>query len=172
MKRIDRLKGLLASPIRRYTASIIDGAIVMAFVLGLHFFGTYKGYEVGVLNSFVVFSFVVKLLAYTLVDVAIPYLTEGKTIGRMATKITLYEENGETVSIGLLSKRASIFIVIALISDVFFFSTISFIIWGFVFASSIYLIYTDILRQTIHDKIARSVMLDDQKLIEDKSKGK
>lgn len=172
MDSVNRLKGLLASPIRRYTASLLDGAIVMAFVLGLQFFGNYKEYDMSVLNSFVLFSFVAKLIVYLTIDVAIPYVTDGKTVGRMVMGITLYEQNGKIVSIVLLFKRASIFIAIAVISDLLFMSGLSFVIWGFVFLLSIYLIYTDTLRQTVHDKFAKSVMLDDAKLEEDKQKDK
>ena len=54
-------------------------------------------------------------------------------------------------------------------SDILFLSNISFALWAVVFTVSIYLIYTDTLRQTVHDKLAKSVMLDDKKLIEDKN---
>jgi len=172
LESVERMKGLLAKPVSRYVASIIDGAIVMGIVIGLNYFGSYKGYDVESLNSFVIFSFIVKLLTYLFIDVAIPYLYDGKTIGRTVMGITLYQENGKKVDIFLLLKRSSIFILIAIVSDILFLSNISFALWAVVFMVSIYLIYTDTLRQTVHDKLAKSVMLDDKKLIEDKNKGK
>ena len=99
MKSVERMKGLLAKPVSRYVASIIDGAIVMGIVIGLNYFGSYKGYDVESLNSFVIFSFIVKLLTYLFIDVAIPYLYDGKTIGRTVMGITLYQENGKKVDI-------------------------------------------------------------------------
>lgn len=172
MDSVERLKGILAKPVNRYVSSIIDGAIVMLFVLGLNLFGVYKGYDINSLNSFVMFSFIVKLLVYLFIDVAIPYLYDGKTIGRTVMGITLYKENGNKVDIFLLLKRSSIFILIAIVSDVLFLNDLSLWLWAFVFVVSIYLIYTDALRQTVHDKLAKSVMLDDKKLLADKNKGK
>lgn len=137
----------------------------------MNIFGAHKGYAVDELSTFVIFCFVVKLLTYLLVDVCIPYLSDGKTVGRMVMKITMFEENGEKVTIQLLLKRASIFIGIAILSDLFFLEVVSFVIWGLVFAGSIYLIYNDVLRQTVHDKVARSVMLDDKKMLDSKNEG-
>lgn len=159
----DKLKEVLARPVTRYLASIIDGTIIFILAMPIYLYASIKGLDTEGLTDFMVFAFLLKLGVYIIFDVVVPYFYGGKTVGRMVMKITLYQENGKHAGMVLYLRRASIFIVIAVIGDIFNYTGLSFGLWAVVFALSIYWIYVDILRQTVHDKVAGSVMIDDEK---------
>jgi len=155
------LENILAAPYKRYLSSIIDAVIILVLISPLLYIG-YKDYaDIDYVNGFILMAFLVKLLVYVIVDIVIPFYTKGRTIGRLLLKLRIRNQDGSVVSVYNLVKRASIFVFISFLSDILFASFIAYIIWSVVFVLSILFIYSDPLRQTVHDKVAKTIVVDD-----------
>lgn len=151
----------LAKPEKRFLASIIDATIVILFLLPFMVLIQESYSDVDQVNQFLLFAFLYKVVIYSIIDIVIPFFTKGQTIGRMILKIRIFNEDGSPISMVRLVRRASIFVFIAFLSDLLFLEMLSNIIWMIVFVVSIIYIYNDPLRQTVHDKLAKTTMLDD-----------
>lgn len=156
---------ILAKPHKRYIASIIDGCMVGLLVLPFIYFGRVIAYEGNELIYFTVSMFIYKVIIYLLIDFLIPCATKGKTIGRYLMNIRMVKQNGSNARTRNYLMRALIFIVIAVISDLLNLSFVAYIIWVVVFILSIYWMYNDDYRRTVHDKIAGTMMIEDMENI-------
>ena len=160
MEHSKSLENILAAPYKRYLSSIIDAVIILVLISPLLYIG-YKDYaDIDYVNGFILMAFLVKLLVYVIVDIVIPFYTKGRTIGRLLLKLRIRNQDGSVVSVYNLVKRASIFVFISFLSDILFVSFIAYIIWSVVFVLSILFIYSDPLRQTVHDKVAKTIVVD------------
>ena len=150
---------VLALPKYRYVATIIDGAIIFMFNLPLMLLeGIWtKQTSIGFL-----FLFIFRALIYLLFDVVIPLLTKGQTIGRVLIKLRVVRNDYQVATAKNFFLRASIFIGISAISDLLVLPTIAYICWMLVFMISIYWLYSDSQRRTIHDRVAHTLVVNDR----------
>ena len=79
--------------------------------------------------------------------------------------LRLVRKNGQYASIKNYLLRAIIFVVIAAISIIFDMAFIAYLLWSIVFALSIYWIYTDDYRMTVHDKIAGTIIIKELNIV-------
>jgi len=150
---------VLAKPSHRYLASIIDGLVVA--LLSLPIFLWTSDTKLILTIGF----FLYKVFVYLLVDFLVPYITKGQTIGRYFMGLRLVRKNGQYASIKNYLLRAIIFVVIAAISIIFDMAFIAYLLRSIVFALSIYWIYTDDYRMTVHDKIAGTIIIKELNIV-------
>jgi len=149
-------KEMLAHPNIRYISTAIDGLIIMILLLPLMFLSRLVDSELLLFN---IITFLYSTVVYTLVDVVVPICTKGQTIGRYLFNIRLVRDDFTFANYKNFLLRASIFIVIAFVSNVIGLVTVGYILWAVVFAFSIYWLYNDEHRQTVHDRIAKTVVV-------------
>ena len=154
---MDKMK-VLAHPNYRYLSTIIDGLIIGVLLIPLVFLHSFVDSET-LLFRILLFSYTT--IVYLIVDVVIPICTKGQTIGRVVFKLRIVKQDFTYASFKQYVIRASIFIIIGLISQVLELTMMGYVLWMIIFIISIYLIYNDSLRQTVHDKIASTVVVVD-----------
>jgi uncharacterized RDD family membrane protein YckC len=153
------LLSVLARPSKRYLASIIDGLVVGLLVLPMFIYGHVNDLIGEKLVYFTIAFLLFKVFVYLLVDCLIPVITNGKSIGRYFMNIRLVKRNGGYATVSNYLLRAIIFIVIALVSDILVLPFVAYGIWCLVFVLSIYWIYNDDYRMTVHDKVAGTIVI-------------
>jgi uncharacterized RDD family membrane protein YckC len=154
---------MLAHPNYRYISTVLDGFIIMVLLMPLMFLSRFIDSET---LLFLVTKFLYTSVVYLIVDVVVPICTKGQTIGRYMFNLRVVKQDFTLASWKEFSIRASIFIIIGFLSQVLLLTTVSYIIWMIIFIISIYLIYTDKLRQTVHDKFAKTVVVFDKEFKE------
>ncbi len=151
----------LAKPNSRYIASIIDAIVIAIIILPMFIYSRVAEITEDKMFYFSIAFFLYKLFIYLLVDYLIPLITKGKTIGRYFMGLRLVKRNGDYANSANYLRRTSIFILVALLSDILYLPTIAYILWCAVFVVTIYLIYNDDYRMTVHDKVANTMVIKD-----------
>ncbi len=155
------MTSILAKPTKRYMASVIDGLLVGLLILPMFIYQRVTEISDDKFWYFTIAFFLFKLVAYLLVDVLIPVVSCGKTVGRYFLGLRLVKRNGKYATWSNFLRRASIFVVVAILSDLIQLSVVAYVVWSLVFVFSIYWIYTDDYRMTVHDKVANTIVVED-----------
>ena len=151
---MDKTK-LLAHPNYRYLSTIFDGSLI--FLLNL---------PVMILSDFferyIILIFLYRVLVYLIFDLLIPICTKGQTVGRSLLKLRVVNDDFTYVKPVRLLIRSSIFVVLAFLAIILNLGLVTYIIWMIIFMVSIYLLYKHPLRKTVHDHLAKTVVVKDE----------
>lgn len=158
------LKIVKAQPSSRVFAKMLDGFIEVAFlvILVIIFIDSFNINDVESNSTLLTVIIIVSQVFSLCINLIIPTLTKGQTIGKMALKIRIIHIDGNQANILIYLVRQSFFSIIALLGQITFLMEIANGILLIIYFICFVGLLTEELGRTLQDYFAKTIVVDDQ----------
>ena len=137
-----------------FIESTIAGVLLALFVIIIHNTTTTN------IDDYATVILVVYQVISLFLNLIVPVLTKGQTIGKMAAKTRVVSYDGNVANIIIYLVRQSFFTVIALLIQVNAISTIALVAYGIVYVICTIQLFADNAGRTLQDRFARTMVVD------------
>lgn len=151
---------VLAKPYKRFLAVFIDYSFLGLMALPVVLLGMERSIDLNISFWVLAIVFLYKIFIYFLIDIAIPAMNHGRTLGRYFMKTRLVQKNGKPLKVYHYFIRASVFITVMVIGDVFQLDIVAYAYVTVICVLSIIFIFVDEYRMSVYDRLSKTMTID------------